>query len=480
MHNTRLPSRKALGWVPRLALTLLLTVLILAPPFLPTGSADAAPSSGGPDVTFTGGEGLTLHGAVVAPATPHSDTPGIVLVGGSGPGPRAEYRAEAAAFAAAGITTLIYDKRTTGYSHTHRDFSLLADDALGAVETLRHTPGVRADQVGLWGFSEGGWVAPLAASRSGDVAFLITLGAPGFTPLRTQTWSLAETLRHHGDTGSLAATVAGPAARLLGETGIFPEAAFDPLPALRRVHIPVLALWGDHDVQVPPAESAAVLRNTLTASPSVTIRFITGGAHGGRMTTDGFDRLGAAPDPGAPPGAFAPGYLDTMTTWVHQVAAGAPPASTADRPPVQNASSIDPGHGWWSSARTQSIVLVTLILVFLAYPLMSFGDHRSRIARWSARWLAVSALVTLVATVVYAESILATDAQTVGPVAVSRPVVWPALQSLALITVALLAVTVTTVVRGRTAAVPRIRLGVLLVAACAWVAWAITWGLFSL
>ncbi|MET8877076.1 hypothetical protein [Nocardia sp. NPDC004604] len=258
MHHTR--SRSC----GRVAIACL---LLLALSILPTGRATAATAFDCTgftctEVSFTGGGGLILHGTVIGPTTPQSQTPGIVLVAGAGAGPRTEYQSEARAFAAAGITTLVYDKRTIGYSFAHRDIALLADDALGAIETLRRTAGVRADRVGLWGFSEGAWAAPLAASRSRSVAFLVTLGASGFSPLRSQTWSLATTLRHRGVTGSLAETITGPPARLLGETGVFPEAGFDPLPALRALRIPVLALWGQRDVQVPPAESAAVLRNT--------------------------------------------------------------------------------------------------------------------------------------------------------------------------------------------------------------------------
>lgn len=475
-------------------------LLLLAFSILPTGHATAATST--PisaattaatgldctgltctDVSFTGGGGLTLHGTVIGPTTPHPPTPGIVLVGGSGAGPRTEYQYEARAFAAAGITVLVYDKRTTGYSFGHRDFSLLADDAVGAVETLRHTPGVRADQVGLWGFSEGGWAAPLTVSRSGGVAFLITLGASGFNPLRSQTWSLDTTLRHRGETGPLADTIAGPTARLLGETGVFPEADFDPLPALRALHIPVLALWGEHDVQAPPAESAAVLRNTLTASPSVTIRFLRGGAHNGRTTSDGFDRLGATAGPGAPHGAFAPGYFDTMTGWVHQITSGNAPVSSADGPPPQTMTSTDPGRGWWTSARTQLTVLAALILALAGYLLWSFTDrhHATRATSRLARLLACSGLVSVLATLLYVVSILASNAQTLGPILASRALAWLGLQLLALLTTALLAGTAIATARAYTGlhVRHRIALGILPLLGCLWLAWATTWGLFS-
>ena len=480
MHRTR---SRACG---RFAVVCL---LLLAFSILPIGSATAATTVDCTgftcaDVSFTGGGGLILHGTVIGPVTPHSPTPGIVLVGGSGAGPRAEYQYEARAFAAAGITVLVYDKRTIGYSFDHRDFSVLADDALGAVGTLRRTSGVRADQVGLWGFSEGGWVAPLAASRSGGVAFLITLGASGFSPLRSQTWYLAGTLRHRGDTDSLADTLAGPTARLLGETGAFPEAGFDPLPALRALRIPVLALWGEHDMQDPPAESAAVLRSTLTASPSVTIRFLRGGAHNARLTSDGFDRLGAAPGPGAPQGAFAPGYFDTMTGWVHQITSGNLPISSADDPPQQTTASVDAGHSWWTSAWAQLTVLAALILAFAGYLLWSFTDRRSRPTQPRirfARLLACFGLVSVLATILYLASILANNAQTLGPIVASRTLTWLGLQLLALLTAALLAGTAISTARAYTGLLVRrrIALGILLTFACLWLAWAITWGLFS-
>ncbi|MFB8005903.1 alpha/beta hydrolase family protein [Nocardia sp. NPDC056000] len=434
------------------------------------------------DVTFTGGNGLTLHGTVIGPAEPHAQLPGIVLVGGSGPVPRTQVQYEARAFAAAGLTALVYDKRTDGYSYAHRDFSLLADDTLAAVQTLRRTTGVRADQVGVWGFSEGGWVAPLAASRSGDIAFVLTLGASGFSPLRTQTWSLAMTLRHRGAGGSLSDTIAGPAARLLGDTGAFPEANFDPLPALAALHIPVLALWGQYDVQVPPAESAAVLRNTLTAAPSVTIGFLPDTAHNGRATTDGFDRLGTAPSPGAPRGAFAPGYLDTMTTWIHRVTGGTPPPSSAATPPIQAVTSSDPGHGWTTSARTQLALIAALVLVFTICLWRTFAHrdtHTGSTTRRRTRALVCTGLLSVLATVAYAISILAFNARTTGPIIASRPLAWLVLQLLAVLTAALFAGSALAAVRTKLPIRQRFSQVAPLLAGCLWFTWSITWGLFT-
>lgn len=131
------------------------------------------------EVSITVSDGATRHGTVVAPADIAAPGPAMVLVHGGGAGPREWLRQEAEAFARAGIVTLIYDKRTDGYTLTQRSYQRLADDALAAVRRLRTWPGVDPDRVGLWGVSEGGWVAPLAAVASEEVAFVITVGASG-------------------------------------------------------------------------------------------------------------------------------------------------------------------------------------------------------------------------------------------------------------------------------------------------------------
>jgi len=49
----------------------------------------------------------------------------------------------------------------------------LADDALASVEFLRNHDLIDPNMIGVAGLSQGGWIAPLAASKSPDVAFAI-------------------------------------------------------------------------------------------------------------------------------------------------------------------------------------------------------------------------------------------------------------------------------------------------------------------
>ncbi len=79
-------------------------------------------------------------------------------------------------FARAGFACLSWDKPGVGKStgdymtQTLRD---RADEALAAVRYVRGRKEIRGDRIGLWGHSQGGMVAPLAASLSDDVAFVI-------------------------------------------------------------------------------------------------------------------------------------------------------------------------------------------------------------------------------------------------------------------------------------------------------------------
>ncbi|GAA4633116.1 alpha/beta hydrolase [Actinoallomurus vinaceus] len=441
------------------------------------------------DVTFCGGAGVILHGTVVAPSKITGRVPGVVLVGGAGPGPRQEYTQEAEAFARAGIAALVYDKRTIGYSKTHRDFSLLAADALAGVRALRARPGVDPAEVGLWGFSEGGWVAPLVASRSSDVAFVITLGGPGYTPLRTQTWYLAVHMRHQHISGSFLDTVAGPAAHLLDGTGLFPEADYDPVPVLERLRQPVLALWGEHDTQVPPRESAQIFERVLARAGNehVTIRFVAGAGHNGHRTTDGFDHIGGPLLGGHPLGALAPGYADTMTSWVHQVADGHAPLSSTAAPPRQALTSRAASNGAWYEANgLQWAAIAFFLVVFAGYPVTGIvrritGRAGAAPARRSARLLAATGLAAVAGTLLVMLSVFITSGQLNGPVLAGRPIPWLILQLLAVTVTITTAATATIAWRNRRISTTgsRIRIATVVAAGAIFIPWAAYWGLLA-
>ncbi|GAA1389408.1 alpha/beta hydrolase family protein [Catellatospora chokoriensis] len=382
------------------------------------------------DLTFRNG-GTELHGSVVrrADLDPAVRHPAIVLVHGSGAGPREELGQEAEVFARAGLVTLIYDKRAD-YTKTHRDYSALADDAVAGVRAVAALPDVDPARTGLWGLSEGGWIAPLAASRSAEAKFLVTIGAPGLPPARTQAWNLINRITRAGVTPSTVDAIVGTGMGLAVATDGFPQAAYDPVPALRTIRQPVLALWGELDTQVPPRESAEVFRRELTASPSVTIRILPHGAHAGRITTDGYDRVGGPTINGFAMGELLPGYGTLMTDWIAQVTGGRLPASAADALPAQGSDSIPVsgvGPLWWAAFATIAMALLSWPVGALVRRLRG-GRGRPAGAR-PARWLVLTGLIALVGGVAYPIMTVATSGKQTEAFLFGQPLAWLVLRA---------------------------------------------------
>ncbi|MBM7491492.1 pimeloyl-ACP methyl ester carboxylesterase [Micromonospora luteifusca] len=448
-----------------LTITAALAAVLL--PALPAGAVRATQAQDltTTDLTVTTGDGQHLAATLYAPRQNVGRLPGLVLIAGSGAAPREELVPEAAAFARQGMAVLAYDKRYTGYTKTHRDYSQLADDAVRAYEVLRDRPEVDPTQVGFWGISEGGWVSPMAAGRAG-AAFLVAASAPGLAPLRTQNWNMRNKVARAGVTGSLMTTLADRAHRLSADAGLFAEPYYDPRPALRLLHQPVLAVYGGADEQVPAAESMGVLRQSVPGP--LTVRVLPGAGHAlhVRDTAGGYTE------------ALVPGYADLVGTWVRAVAAGHPPTPTADPMPAQpTRSTALQASAWWEGWPMQAAALIALLLAFATYPVIGGVRRLQRRPGTAHRPAAVLSTAGLLSVIGFAGYLLVVESSadsrgiTVGPIVGGRPAIWLALQGAALVAVIAAAMTVPAWRRDR------VRLGVLIAGAVVYLPWALYWGL---
>jgi pimeloyl-ACP methyl ester carboxylesterase len=119
------------------------------------------------DATFVSAA-TRLAGRLVEPAgEPDGARPLVVLVHGSEK-TAAIGSVYAWMLAAQGVSAFVYDKRGTGASAGDytQNFELLADDAAAALREARRLAAGRFGRAGFFGGSQGGWVAPLAATRS--------------------------------------------------------------------------------------------------------------------------------------------------------------------------------------------------------------------------------------------------------------------------------------------------------------------------
>lgn len=139
------------------------------------------------EVTFKNGD-VTLAGTLLLPAA-KGKRPALVFVHGSGAQSREMYWGLGYLYAARGFAVLAYDKRGVGKSTGNwreASFQDVADDAVAGAKFLQARTDIAANQIGFWGQSQGGWIAPLAASRFPEAAFAVALSGGGLTPADTE------------------------------------------------------------------------------------------------------------------------------------------------------------------------------------------------------------------------------------------------------------------------------------------------------
>jgi hypothetical protein len=150
-------------------------------------------------VSFRNGD-VTLAGRLTAPQSkgPH---PAVVLIDGSGPEDRDFLGPWVGFFASRGLVVLSYDKRgvrdSTG-DWERAGFEDLAGDVLAGIQLLKRRKDVDPKQIGLWAVSQGGWIAPLVASRSSDVSFIILHAGASVTPAQQGLRAIESELRAYG------------------------------------------------------------------------------------------------------------------------------------------------------------------------------------------------------------------------------------------------------------------------------------------
>lgn len=268
--------------------------------------------------------GLKLAGTLTIPAKA-KNCPAVVLISGSGAQDRDETIFEHRPFFVIadyltqnGIAVLRVDDRGVGGSEgniqeaTSEDF---ASDVSAGIEFLKTRTEINHTQIGLIGHSEGGLIAPIVASRSNDVGFIVLLAGPGIIgeqilyeqndlsltaagmneEIINQNRQLQKTIfdiiLNEKDTvkqlNRLQQAYSGGAYSMLNEeqqNAIDAQAqaintpwlrfflTYDPYPVLTKVKCPVLALNGEKDVQVPAKSNLAAIEKAVKEGGNMNVK----------------------------------------------------------------------------------------------------------------------------------------------------------------------------------------------------------------
>jgi pimeloyl-ACP methyl ester carboxylesterase len=235
-----------------------------------------------------------------------------------------------------GIGVVTFDRRGEGESTgdaIRGRFELQVEDALTVLEALD------AERIGVWGLSQGGWIGPLAAPASDQVAFLVLLASTGVTPSQQMMYAVERQLRLAGygdevveraldlrrrfeawvhrpepDDELAAALWAGLDEPWWGQCWLPPtlldeqsrrlwieEMDFDPRPVFAQVRVPTLLFYGAEDSWTPVEPSVEAWR--AARGDEVEIVVVPGAEH----------------DLTLPDGSFAPEYERTLVEWLRRL-----------------------------------------------------------------------------------------------------------------------------------------------------------------
>ncbi len=296
-------------------------------------------------------EGLALKGTLHLPAGP-GPFPAMVYAHGSGPATRhvGHYPAW---FVQQGFAVLAFDKRGAGQSQGDwRAASLhaLAADVLAGVSTLKARKDIDAQRLGVFGISQGGWVGSLAASKSKDVKFFLSIvgsGVPVWENVAHEATSMMKLMDlppgeleegHAFARKAFRMAADGATAEQVREAALphkgkaWLQAVWllelppdnpwwtwwklnghiDPMDVLPKVSCPVMWVLGDRDSQVPTAQSEPRIRAALAKGGNSDVHVVVFPKAGHPLfecetgLRNEFPKLSR----------FVPGYYDALAAWL--------------------------------------------------------------------------------------------------------------------------------------------------------------------
>lgn len=234
---------------------LLELLALLAPPIVQATHPESDDATHLEQVEFISHE-TTLSGSLVLPRSGRIHA-AVVFIHGSGKQNRSFALGQQ--FASEGIAALVYDKRGAGQSGgkyeaeqsvSEKNISLLADDAVSALQVLAGHDSLKGVPIGLAGISQAGWIAPLAAQRSPLAKFLVLWSGP---VCKVSEEDIFSKYTHDADTGETVPSYS-LALKSRATPYIWPDFLgrdTDSAGDLGRLSVPGLWILSDNDASIP-------------------------------------------------------------------------------------------------------------------------------------------------------------------------------------------------------------------------------------
>ena len=324
------------------------------------------------DTAFYSGE-IKLAGTLTIPAS-QANSPCVILLTGSGSQTRDEdifgfkiFKTIADSLSRSGISVFRFDDRGTGNSEKGTAAATTADyaeDALASIDFIKSFS--KFTKIGLLGHSEGGLASIIAASSSDEVEFIILMAGPTISGGDISLWQIKTLLKSeklpkedYDRKISLEKEIIKSVKDGRNPKELFPklyneglksypdlpEEARERIPSdtlyaklfasqtitalnnpwtkfffsyspdddLEQIEIPVLALYGEKDMQVPARIDSVALADAAKVSGNENIKIII---------FPSANHLFQKANTGLPdeysklPKKFIPGFLETIEKWI--------------------------------------------------------------------------------------------------------------------------------------------------------------------
>ncbi|NKB87671.1 MAG: prolyl oligopeptidase family serine peptidase [Acidobacteria bacterium] len=242
------------------------------------------------EVMFRGADGTSLFGRLRLPIG-DGPFPLLVVAHGSGRARVDGYAGISETFALNGFAFMSYDKRGVGASegvysgvgpeNSVAQLSLLAADVVAAAQAAARRDDIDTNHVGVYGVSQGGWIAPIALSQSDLLNFMVIVSGP--------TVSVGEEIFYSNLTGEAeGASAQGEPRQLSARLAQFEGPhGFDPMRTLERLDSPSLWVLGAADRSIPIPETVRRLEALARRGHAVEIELVREVGHGMRNVFTG-------------------------------------------------------------------------------------------------------------------------------------------------------------------------------------------------
>ena len=222
-------------------------------------------------------DSIGLMTRLILPETPLKKKPPVLIIahGSGNKGSWNTYLPMVSRFSDEGLAVVFFDKRGTGESegnytevnaeNSREVFEQLARDVAAVAEWTKKQARIDTARIGVLGYSEGGWIAPLAVQKTSVLSFVVILSGP--------LCSVGQEILFTELTESRSEEEALPQDSILKKMDLLEDGGFDSYPYIEKLEVPGFWLFGEKDKSMAVSFSLSKLKELIKATSTKSLKY---------------------------------------------------------------------------------------------------------------------------------------------------------------------------------------------------------------